>query len=185
MCVWLYIAVFRWCQWANRKTRPTRGRVFEAWLGFGFWWMYFDVVGRRLPRDDGRSVVAWMLSHFPIVLSVAASGAAMVSLIAYAHDPNTPAETAWLLAGGVALGLVAQVVTARTLVDADRLAVVYRPLSVVLVMGAAAALAVGWLRPAPWLLALLLGAILSALWIFTISRFLGSGAWGDGTGGPA
>ena len=23
-------------------------------IGFGFWWIYFDLVGRRLPRDDGR-----------------------------------------------------------------------------------------------------------------------------------
>jgi low temperature requirement protein LtrA len=37
----------------------------------------------------------------------------------------------------------------------------------------------GWLRPAPWLFALLLVAILSLLWFFAVSRFLGAGAWGD------
>jgi hypothetical protein len=22
-------------------------------IGFGFWWIYFDLVGRRLPRSEG------------------------------------------------------------------------------------------------------------------------------------
>lgn len=45
--------------------------------------------------------------------------------------------------------------------------------------GAAAALVVGWVRPAPWLLALLLVPILFVLWVFAVSRFLRAGAWGD------
>ena len=44
--------------------------------------------------------------------------------------------------------------------------------------GAAAALVVGWVRPAPWLLALLLVAILSVLWVFAVNRFLRADAWG-------
>jgi hypothetical protein len=70
-------------------------------------------------------------------------------------------------------------VAERTLVDAERLAVVYRPLTLALVAGAAVAIAVGWIRPAPWLLALLLVAILSALWFFAVSRFLLADAWGE------
>jgi hypothetical protein len=49
----------------------------------------------------------------------------MVSLIGHAHDARTPASTAWLLAGAVALGLVALTVTDRALVDAERLVGVY------------------------------------------------------------
>ena len=26
-------------------------------VGFGFWWIYFDLVGRRLPRNDGPALV--------------------------------------------------------------------------------------------------------------------------------
>ena len=55
---------------------------------------------------------------------------------------------------------------------------------VALAGGAAAALIVGWVRPAPWLLALLLVAILSALWLFAVSRFLRADAWGE-DGSPA
>ena len=60
-------------------------------VGFGFWWIYFDLVGRRLPRNEGGPLVTWMLSHLPITLSIAAAGAAMVSLIGHAGDDRTPA----------------------------------------------------------------------------------------------
>ena len=67
----------------------------------------------------------------------------------------------------------------RTLVDAQRFEVVYRPLSFAMIAGAAAALVVGWARPAPWLLALLLVVILSMIWCFAVSRFLRADAWGE------
>lgn len=148
-------------------------------LGFGLWWIYFDVVGRRLPRNDGRALATWVLSHYPVTLSIAAAGAGLVGLIGHAHDASTPAATAWLLAGAVAVGLLALIVIARALVDAQCLAAVYRPLTGAMAAGAAAAAVAGWARPAPWLLALLLVAILSALWFFAVGRFLRASAWGE------
>src|SRR4029453_11624273 len=50
-------------------------------IGFGFWWIYFDLVGRRLPRSDGRAMANWLLSHLPITLAITAAGAAMVRLM--------------------------------------------------------------------------------------------------------
>ena len=164
---------------AEHDLKTVSTGIFALVLGFGFWWMYFDLIGRRLPKNNARDLAYWMLDHFPITLSIAAGGAAMVSLIEHAHDPSTPESTAWLLAGAVAVGLLAQAVTARTLTDSQRLAVVYRPLSLALIAGAAAAIVVGWLHPAPWLLALLLVAILSVLWFFAVSRFLRADAWGE------
>ncbi|MGH3366590.1 MAG: hypothetical protein ACRDOY_05255, partial [Nocardioidaceae bacterium] len=120
-----------------------------------------------------------LLTHLPFTMSIAAAGAAMVSLIEHAHDARTPPETAWLLAGAVGLGLLALAVTERTLVDAQRLVVVYQPLSMAMAAGAAAALLLGWARPAPWLLALLLVAILAVLWVFAVSRFRRADAWGE------
>jgi uncharacterized membrane protein len=46
------------------------------------------------------------------------------------------------------------------------------PVALARVGGAEAALLVGWARPASWLLALLLVAIRSLLWLFAVSRFL-------------
>jgi low temperature requirement protein LtrA len=152
--------------------------LLSLWVGFGFWWIYFDLVGRRLPRN-GPALTNWVLSHFPVTLSIVAAGAAIVSLIGHAHDPRAPEATAWLLAGAVALGLVSLIVIEQSLLDAERLASVYRPLNVVLAMGAVAALVVGWVRPAPWLLALLLVLVLGVLWAFAVLRFLGADAWGD------
>jgi hypothetical protein len=103
----------------------------------------------------------------------------MVSLIGHAHDATTPAGTSWLLAGAVATGLVALVLTEQALVDAERLSLVFNPLRLALSGGAAGPLIVGWLRPAPWLLALLLVALLSAIWFFAVSRFRHADAWGE------
>jgi low temperature requirement protein LtrA len=147
-------------------------------IGFGFWWIYFDLVGRRLPRN-GAALTNWVLSHFPITLSIAAAGGAIVSLIGHAHDASAPEATAWLLAGAVALGLVALIAIEQALQDAERLIVVYRPLGAVLATGAVTALVIGWARPAPWLLAVLLVAVLSVLWAFAVLRFLSADAWGD------
>jgi len=79
----------------------------------------------------------------------------------------------------VALGLGGIAVAALALDDASRLSAVYRPLIVAIAVGAVAALAVGWLAPAPWLLALLLDAILTVLWLVVIAAFLRADAWGE------
>jgi hypothetical protein len=100
--------------------------------------------------------------------------------IAHAHDGRTPDDAAWLLSGAVAAGLLALIATASTLEDARRLAAVYRPVNVAMAVGAVGAMGAAWLRPAPWLLALLLVVILSALWFYAVSRFLRAGFWGDG-----
>ena len=147
-------------------------------IGFGFWWIYFDVVGRRLPRGGG-TIWSWMLSHLPIQLSIVASGAAIVSLIEHAHDATTPPQTALLLGGSVAIGLLAMILTERSLEDAVRLESVYRQLGYVLALGAAVAYLAGWLAPAPWILAALLVAVLTVLWFFVVARMIRAGVWGE------
>jgi low temperature requirement protein LtrA len=154
-------------------------------IGFGFWWAYFDVVGRRMPRTEGTAIAGWMMSQLPITLAIAGAGAAMVSLIEHAHEARVPADTALLIAGAVALGFVALAVNAWTLEDARRLPGVYRPVTVALMVGAAASLAVGWLQPAAWVLALLLDAILTVLWLVVVGLFLRADAWGEERSGGA
>ncbi len=76
-------------------------------IAFGFWWSYFDYVGRRLPRPDGGSLALWLYGQLPIALAVAAAGAGVVSLIEHAGDARTPEPTSWLLAGSVSALLIA------------------------------------------------------------------------------
>src|SRR6185312_16218502 len=85
-------------------------------IAFGFWWTYFDFVGRRLPRQDGGSLALWLYSQLPIAVAVAAAGAGMVSLIEHAADARTPGPTSWLLAGSVSALLSALVATIVVLV---------------------------------------------------------------------
>ncbi len=149
-------------------------------VGLGLWWIYFDLVGRRAPRAEGRAISTWILSHLPITLAIAAAGAAMVSLIEHAHDPVAPELTSWLIAGSVAVVLVGQIVHGWSLSDARRLAGAYRVLAIAMGVAAVAALVVGLLRPAPWLLALLLGLILLVLWFVAVATFIRAKAWPSG-----
>ena len=96
----------------------------------------------------------------------------MVSLIEHAADARTPEPLSWLLAGSVSAVLIALVAMIVTLVDYRRLAALYRPLTVALLIGAAAALGIGWARPAPWLLATLLALVLVATWLFAFAQTL-------------
>jgi low temperature requirement protein LtrA len=151
-------------------------------LGFAMWWLYSDLIGRRLPRSDGPGLAGWMLWHLPLTLAIAGVGAAGRSLIEHAHEAATPAATAWVLAGSVALGLGALVMIERTLTDAARLPSVYRPVRLASIGSAAGVLVVAALQPPPWLLGALLVAILAALWLFTVGRFMtAEGTVGSGS----
>jgi low temperature requirement protein LtrA len=157
------------------EVEPTFRSVFTGivglMIGFGIWWTYFDFVGRRTPRESG-GAVAWMLGHLPVSMAIAASGAALISLIEHAGDGRAPAPTAWLLTGSVAVALLALVVVMRSLVDYARLPLIYRPLTAAVVAASGAALIMGWLRPAPWLLVASIVVVLSAVWWLAVDRWL-------------
>ncbi len=145
--------------------------VLVLGVGFGFWWNYFDFVGRRQPRDGVPVRVVWMQAHLPLALAIAAAGAGMVSLVEHTGDARTPTATAWLVAGSVALlclSLAALVWTMETHPG--------RALVPTLLIGAAvAALVVGALRPPPWALGLLLQFLLSAVWVDAFFRHARNG----------
>jgi low temperature requirement protein LtrA len=141
-------------------------------IGFAFWWTYFDFVGGRRMRTTSGSFSTWILGHLPVTMAVASSGAAMERLIEHASDDRVPVETAWLLSGSVAVGLLALAVIMSALEDSERLAAVYRPVAIALGAAALVSLVIGLLRPAPWALAALLVATLMSVWFFAIIRWL-------------
>ena len=161
---------------ANRDLETMVTGMIALVVGLGFWWIYFDVIGGRLPKGDGRALANWILGHHPVALSIAAAGVGMVSLITHAHDRSTPAPTAWLLSGAVSLGLIALVPIARALSDAARLATVYKSFEIAAAAGAVACVLIGVTEPAPWLLALLLVLVLSLVWAVAIRGYLLAGA---------
>lgn len=139
-------------------------------IGFAYWWTYFDFVGRRLPKVTRGWSVGWVLWHIPVTMSIAASGAAMVSLVEHGSDPKAPVGSAWLLSGSVAVGLVGLVFLMRTLADYERIHYLYQPVARSALVIAALSLGVGWLAPAPWVLALLIFGLLSVNWLVAVRR---------------
>jgi low temperature requirement protein LtrA len=73
-------------------------------LAFGFWWIYFDFIARRLPRPGVWSLLGWGYLHMPLLMAVTASSAGVLNLLA--HDATAGAGVRWLLAGSVALALL-------------------------------------------------------------------------------
>lgn len=134
--------------------------LIALWIGFGYWWTYFDFVGGR-PPSQGRRGVVWIFLHFPLAVSVAAAGAGMEGLVEHAGDARTPVGTAWLL-GGATAGVLLSIAALTFTIDAHaaRRAVPYTAAA-----AAAGALVVAAAHPTPLLLALLLWALLSVVWM--------------------
>jgi low temperature requirement protein LtrA len=138
-------------------------------VGFGTWWTYFDLAGHRRPRPTRAAGLQWMFGHLPLTAAIAAMGAAMVSLVAHAHDGRTPAATAWVLSAGSATVLCTTILVASSL-DAwrqDRR--LYRPLSRACGVVAVACLGIGALRPAPLVLCLTLVLLLGVPWAMAVA----------------
>jgi low temperature requirement protein LtrA len=135
-------------------------------IGFGIWWNYFDFVGRRPPRPGVGVRGLWLVTHLPLSMSVAATGAGMVSLIGHATDHQTPAATGWLIGGSVAV-LCASLSVIVSLVP-------QRPgaklVAYSLVAAALAALVAANVHPRPWQLAAVLVALLSLVWVEAFVR---------------
>ncbi len=155
--------------------------MLGLFVGLGFWWIYFDIVGGRKPRTTGRALTVWLLAHLPLTGAIAASGAGMLNLIEHATDPAAPQAPAWLLAISTAIVLVAAVLAAAALADYERLPEVYRPLSLALLVAAVVAVAAGLLQPPAWLLAITLGTILLLVWLFAVNKFMRISAWPPGS----
>ncbi len=137
-------------------------------IGFAYWWSYFDFVGgRRLAAERG-AAARWVLGHLPVTMTIAATGAVMVSMVDHAAVGQAPAPAAMVLSLSVALGVLALVLIATSLADWRALAPVYRPVSLALGLAALAALVLGAVAPTPWLHILLLTAVLGAVWLFGI-----------------
>ena len=141
-------------------------------VGFGIWWTYFDYIGRRFPGERRLDVARWTLGHLPISMSIAAGGAALVSLVEHAGEPAAPVAATWLLSGSVALGLLSMAQVMGSLRDFGRLRTLYRPVVRAMVAGAIGSLAVGIWRPTAWLVVLALAAIHSVIWFFAFDRWL-------------
>jgi low temperature requirement protein LtrA len=135
-------------------------------IGFAYWWSYFDLIGARRVRSGRGALSRWLVGHLPVTMTIAATGAVMVSMVEHAPSGHAPAPAPMVLSLSVAVGVLALVAIATSLADWRELAPVYRSVSAALVAAAVVALVIGWLAPPPWLHIVVLTLVLGAVWLF-------------------
>ena len=90
-------------------------------IGFGFWWIYFDLVGRRLPRPKGRDgelAAEPSADHAVDHGGRGGDGKPDRPRPRFAHA----GEHGLVARGRRCVGLLALILTTRALADAERLA---------------------------------------------------------------
>lgn len=142
--------------------------VLGLGIGFAYWWTYFDLVGGRQIAAARGAMAKWLVGHFLVTLSIAATGAVMVSMIRQASISQRPGPATVVLALSVAIGVLALIPVTTALADWRKLLPVYRRVSAALGIAAAVDLLIGWLTPPSWLQILLLTLLLAAVWLYAI-----------------
>lgn len=156
---------------AERTSRTIATGLVALVVGFGFWWNYFDFVGRRPPRPGARNRVIWNFGHLPMWLGIAAAGAGMVSLIEHAADGRTPTATAWLIAGSTATIAIALALIVATMPPHEG----RRRVPTSLLAAALVSLGLAGARPDPLLLAAGLAVALGLVWFEAFVRHAHAG----------
>ena len=153
-------------------------------IGYGIWWNYFDLLGRRVPDHTGAPLATWLFAHLPLTMAIAAGGAALVSLIEHAGYIRTEPESALLLSISVAVVLIGITVAVRALPEDEFPPGMAGQIAPTLVLAALTAVLVGLLRPPPIVLVCLLVALLFLTWlrIFILYVALGGQPREEGIG---
>jgi low temperature requirement protein LtrA len=155
---------------ADRNALTMATGLLALTIGFGFWWNYFDAIGRREPRHSTQTLMVWIAAHLPLTAAAAAAGAGMVSLIEHAGDTHTPAATAWLLSGSSALLLACLAILVATIDYDPRMAAIRPHIIGAQLVGVVVSLGIGLAAPQAWLLALLLSAVHLVIWFYVFAQ---------------
>ncbi len=159
----------------HRDVKTVATGMLGLTVAMGIWWNYFDMLGRRVPGQRGHRLASWLYAHLPLAMAIAASGAAMVSIIDHAHDSRTPGASAWLLTGSVAVTLGAVSIACTALPVDEFPSGMQRWIGPSLGIAAAVAIAIGALRPAPIVLLSCVSAVLLLAWLALFAVYLALG----------
>jgi len=110
-------------------------------VAIGLWWIYFDLVSYREPAP--RRTQVWLNLHFPLVVAIAAGGAAVLNTVEHAGRP-LPDAVRWLLVGSLAAAMLSNALIAWTLELRRTLPELYRTAEIALPVCAVLCLAVGF-----------------------------------------
>lgn len=78
--------------------------IAGAAISFAIWWIYFDNIARKPPRDQHKIVFLWSYLHLVLVMAVGATGAALLNVLTSPHHVPTD-NIRYLLAGSLATSL--------------------------------------------------------------------------------
>ncbi len=129
-------------------------------IAIGIWWIYFDFVSGHQPLPGAGETVRWYFLHLPLTMGIAATGAAVFSLVVTSGEPLS-AGGRWLLAASIALTLACIALLMRTLQLRPDYAPLYRRGGMVTLAAAVLALCLGLTRLAT--IPLLLAAVVLLL----------------------
>ena len=165
----------------HRDVQTITTGIIGLTIGMGMWWNYFDMLGRRVPGRRGRRLAGWLYSHLPLTMGIAASGAAMVSLLEHAGDSRTPAASGWLLVGSVVIVLGSVTLACAALPSDEFPAGMARCIAPAFAAAAAVIIMIGVIRPAPPVMVAAISAVLLVVWLALFAVFLGLGGDPDVT----
>ncbi len=159
----------------HRDARTIVTGVIALTIGMGIWWTYFDMLGRRLPGRRGPRLASWLYSHLPMTMSIAAAGAATVSLVSHATEAEASVAASWLLTGSIGVTLASITIASTALPPGEfppgMLAWVPSTFAVV----AVALLALAAAGPSAIVLVASTSMALFAAWLVLFSVFLAHG----------
>ncbi|MDX2075907.1 MAG: low temperature requirement protein A [bacterium] len=93
-------------------------------IAFAIWWLYFDTVSHRLPRERTWSAL-WMYTHLPVTIGIAMIGASNLNVIEGA-DEALPLEVRWLLVLSVVIVLLGIAILIQTVRPHEQFELAYR-----------------------------------------------------------
>jgi low temperature requirement protein LtrA len=109
-------------------------------VAIGLWWIYFDLVSHRPPVP--RLTQVWLNLHFPLVVAIAAGGAAVLNTVEHVAVP-LPDAVRWLLVGSLAAAVLSIALISSTLQVRRELPEIYRTVDALLLVSVVLFLGVG------------------------------------------
>ena len=110
-------------------------------VAIGLWWIYFDLVSHRPPISSVTQV--WLNLHLPLVIGIAAGGAAVLATIENANE-GLPDAVRWLLAGSLSVAMFSVALIVETLQARRDHPEIYRYARLALVVSSVLCLGVGF-----------------------------------------
>jgi low temperature requirement protein LtrA len=168
----VFVGVITGLSEATLRAANVGAALLGLGIAYGLWWTFFDVAGDRFPSDVGGRRVVWMGAHQMLTMAIAATGAALVTLVEHAEEPRPAPATAWLLGGSVAVALVSMQTMVAALADALLYPREFGRVRGYLLAGAGCALGIAAWRPPAWALALSLFGVLCVIWWASIVQII-------------